>query len=89
MVDVEDFAGELFALLRRDLPPIKLRAALVNLLCQAGLRPRLLKDDEGTTFIVLDGLEEADGLSDAVKTVLRTVMAAEAQEPRGELHALH
>jgi hypothetical protein len=65
------------------------RAAVLAMLRAAGLCPRLLKDDDGTTFIVLHGLEESRVLSEAMRNAIRTAMTAQAPPPRGSLHALH
>lgn len=65
------------------------RKAVLDMLRAAGMQPRLLKDETGTTFIVLDGLDDASDLSDTMKAAIRAAMTAPAEPPRGGLHAMH
>lgn len=65
------------------------RATVLSMLRDAGVAPRLLKDDDGTTFIVLDGLDDAHDLSDGMKRAILEAMTADALPPRGGLHVLH
>lgn len=65
------------------------RNAVLAMLRAAGMQPRLLKDEDGDTFIVLDGLDEAHDLSDGMKAAIRAAMTAPAEPPRGGLHVMH
>ena len=65
------------------------RDTVLSMLREAGISPRLLKDDDGTTFIVLDGLDEAEDLSDGMKEAIRAAMTVPAPTPQGGLHTLH
>ncbi|MGE5515016.1 MAG: hypothetical protein ACM31D_04260 [Bacteroidota bacterium] len=65
------------------------RRAVLGMLREAGMQPRLLKDEAGTTFIVLDGLDDAPDMSDTMKAAIRAAMTAPAEAPRGGLHAMH
>lgn len=65
------------------------RRAVLDMLRAAGMEPRLMKDEDGTTFLVIDGLEQADGLSPVMKDAIRAAMTVDAPCPHGGLHALH
>lgn len=65
------------------------RATVLTMLRDAGVRPRLFKDEDGTTFIVLEGLDQARDLSPGMKDAIVAAMTAEALPPRGGLHAMH
>ncbi|MCR6631220.1 MAG: hypothetical protein NVV74_14880 [Magnetospirillum sp.] len=65
------------------------RGAVLDMLRAAGMRPRLLKDGDGTTFLVIDGLDEAAALSDGMKAAIRAAMAADAPPPHGPLQVMH
>lgn len=76
-------------LTRSVLTALQDRRAVLDLLRSAGMQPRLLKDESGTTFIVLDGLDQATDLSDTMKAAIRVAMAAPSAAPHGGLHAMH
>lgn len=65
------------------------RDVVLAMLRAAGISPRLLKDGDGTTFIVLEGLDEAEALSDGMKEAIRAAMTVAAPAPRGGLHTVH
>lgn len=65
------------------------RRQVMDMLRAAGMRPRLMKDEDGTTFLVLDGLDEATALSDGMKAAIRAAMITPAGPPRGGLHVMH
>lgn len=65
------------------------RETVLSMLREAGISPRLLKDDDGTTFIVLDGLDAAKQLSDGMREAIRVAMTVPVGPPQGGLHTLH
>lgn len=65
------------------------RDTVLAMLRDAGVSARLLKDDSGITFIILDGLDRARDLSEGMKQAILEAMTAEAPPPRGGLHAVH
>lgn len=65
------------------------RDTVLAMLREAGVAPRLLKDDCGTTYIVLEGLDDANALSNGMKRAIVEAMTAEAPPPRGGLHTMH
>lgn len=76
-------------LTRAVMQALRDRRAVLDMLRAAGMQPRLLKDEDGTTFIVLDGLDDAADVSDTMKAAIRAAMGAPAEPPRGVLHAVH